>query len=125
MRARSRVVAMQLQDADLALLVDEVDALATVPRQPAARVPPRPRAGVPKDPAYLLVTMTAAARGDYECRSSLLTAGAKAAVLSGSVALRHAELLQLIEPLEMGAATTRDLARIGTCLLYTSPSPRD
>jgi CHAT domain-containing protein len=60
--------------------------------------------------------MTPATRGAYECRSSLLTAGAKAAVLSGSVALTRAALLQPIEPLESGAATARDLARIGTAL---------
>ena len=60
--------------------------------------------------------MAAAGRSDYECRSSLLTAGAKAAVLSGAVTLSRADLLQHIEPLETGAATTRDLARIGTAL---------
>ena len=51
--------------------------------------------------------------------SSLLTAGAKAAVLSGAVTLNRADLLQHIEPLETGAATTRDLARIGTALART------
>ncbi len=60
--------------------------------------------------------MTTAGRSAYECRSSLLTAGAKAAVLSGAITLNRADLLQHIEPLETGAATTRDLARIGTAL---------
>lgn len=63
--------------------------------------------------------MTAAGRGAYECRSSLLTAGAKAAVLSGAVTLDRADLLHHIEPLEAGMATTRDLARIGTALART------
>ena len=37
-------------------------------------------------------------------------------MLSGAVTLHRADLLQHIEPLETGAATTRDLARIGTAL---------
>jgi CHAT domain-containing protein len=38
------------------------------------------------------------------------------AVLSGTVALRRADLLQQVEPLEAGARSHRDLARIGTAL---------
>ncbi|MBK7904186.1 MAG: hypothetical protein IPJ97_15520 [Proteobacteria bacterium] len=115
----SRDVAAKLQSADLALLVDEFDASATVPRKKPARTTPSSRNAAPGDPTYLLVSMTAAGRGTYECRSSLLTAGAKAAVLSGAVTLHRADLLQHIEPLETGAATTRDLARIGTALART------
>jgi CHAT domain-containing protein len=63
--------------------------------------------------------MTAAGRNASDCRSSLLTAGAKAAVLSGAVRLNRADLLRHIEPLETGAATTRDLASIGTALART------
>ena len=39
------------------------------------------KAGAATDPAYLLVTLAEQGRGTFECRSSLLTAGAKAAVL--------------------------------------------
>jgi len=114
----ARDVATKLQAADLALLVDEVDASATVPQKKPARTTPSSNAA-PRDPAYLLVSMTAAGRSAYECRSSLLTAGAKAAVLSGAITLNRADLLQHIEPLETGAATKRDLARIGTALART------
>ena len=113
----ARDVASRWQDADLALLIDEVDAAG--PRQQPARTTPASRSATPGDPAYLLVSMTAAGRSAYECRSSLLTAGAKAAVLSGAVTLNRADLLQHIEPLETGMATTRDLARIGTALART------
>ena len=118
----ARDVAAKVQDADMALLVDEVDGLiegpAVAPGRPA-RTQPSAREAVPRDPAYLLVTMAATGRSEYECRSSLLTAGAKAAVLSGAVKVRRADLLQHIEPLETGAATTRDVARIGTALART------
>jgi len=115
----ARDVAAKVQDTDLALLIDEVDAAATAPRKKPARATPSSRTVAPGDPAYLLVSMTPAGRNTYECRSSLLTAGAKAAVLSGAVTLHRADLLQHIEPLETGAATTRDLARIGTALART------
>jgi hypothetical protein len=115
----ARDVAAKMQDADLALLVDEVDAAENPPRTKPARMTFAALNAAPADPAYLLVAMTAAGRGAYECRSSLLTAGAKAAVLSGSVTFGRADLLQHIEPLESGAATARDLARIGTALART------
>ncbi len=119
----ARDVAAKVQDTDLALLLDEVDAAAAAPRKKPARTTPSSRSAAPGDPAYLLVSMTAAGRSAYECRSSLLTAGAKAAVLSGAVTLNRADLLQHIEPLETGAATTRDLARIGTALARTLLPP--
>ena len=115
----ARAVAAKVQDADLALLVDEVDVPATVPQKNHGRTTLSSRDAAPRDPAYLLVSMTPAGRGEYECRSSLLTAGAKAAVLSGAVEVKRAELLRQIEPLETGAATVRDLARIGTALART------
>jgi len=115
----ARGIAAKMQDADLALLVDEVEAPAAAPRQKPGRGTLSERRATPGDPAYLLVAMTATGRSAYECRSSLLTAGAKAAVLSGSVKLDRAGLLQHVEPLETGAATMRDLARIGTALATT------
>ena len=118
----ARDVAAKVQDAAITLLVDEVDGLAAgpevAPGRPA-RTQPSSRAAASRDPAYLLVAMAATGRGEYECRSSLLTAGAKAAVLSGAVRISRADLLQHIEPLETGAATTRDVARIGTALART------
>ena len=65
------------------------------------------------DPAYLLVTFEEDGRNDYRCRTSLLTAGAKAAVLSGTRTLSRASLQRHLAPLETGRAGPRDLARIG------------
>ena len=63
--------------------------------------------------------MNASGRSDLVCRSAVLTAGAKAAVLSGETTLRRAELLGQVEPLENGSATTRELAGIGGKLART------
>src|SRR5262245_56440309 len=68
------------------------------------------------DPAYLLVTLAQQGRQDYACRSSLLTAGAQAAVLCGTRTVARAELRKRIAPLEAGSASSRDLARIGSTL---------
>ncbi len=77
----------------------------------AARTAPRR-----SDPAYLLVAFAPSARGHVECRASLLTAGAKAAVLSGAVDFAGRELERAVAPLEKGTAALRDLAGIGTTL---------
>jgi CHAT domain/Lecithin:cholesterol acyltransferase len=114
----AREVAASVQQADINLLVDEVAVPALAPRKPA-RMKPCSRDATAHDPAYLLVAMSATGRNGFECRSSLLTAGAKAAVLSGAVAVNRTDLLRHMEPLETGAATTRDLARIGTTLART------
>ncbi len=111
----ARDFAARMEDADIALLVDEVAVTSvnvTRPRRGAA-------APSAHDPVYLLVSMAAAGRHDLECRASLLTAGAKAAVLSGTMTVRRAEMLQQIESLESGAATSRDLAQIGDTLART------
>ena len=59
-------------------------------------------------PAYLLVTLGEQGKRDYACRTSLLTAGTKAAVLSGSMTLSRAELKRQLAPLENGTATSDD-----------------
>jgi hypothetical protein len=114
----ARSLAADLAGGAVDLIVDEVEAGATSAARPA-----RPRGSARRsaasDPAYLLVSMQAAGRSELVCRSSLLTAGAKAAVLSGAVTLRRAALLQQIEPLEAGAFGHRELARIGTTLART------
>jgi hypothetical protein len=114
----ARDVAPKLQTAELALLVDEVTASANVSRLARASRRGSTRQSA-QDPAYLLVAMSAVGRSDLECRASLLTAGAKAAVLSGTITLRRAELLQQLAPLEDGVATSRDLARVGSALART------
>jgi hypothetical protein len=98
---------------DFDLVLDEV-AQPTVPPAPTLRPPAAARSGRRNvDPAYLLVSMRAASRADYECRSSLLTAGAKAAVLSGTASFARADLQRAVAPLDVGSATQRDLPRIG------------
>jgi hypothetical protein len=110
-----RRLAAGLGSETLELVVDEVD--LTAPK--SGHKPARTRAGAtretpPRDPAYLLITTEPRGRGDLACRSSLLTAGAKAAVLSGEVTVARTALLRVVGPLERGAAAVQDLAGIGT-----------
>jgi hypothetical protein len=108
----TRRLAAGLGSDDLDLVVDEVDPAAIVAR----RRPVRARHPATRDPAYLLVAAEPRGRGDLALRSSLLTAGAKAAVLSGEVTLARKALLQVVGPLERGVAAVADLAGIGTAL---------
>jgi hypothetical protein len=115
-RATRRLVPA-LARADLELVVDEVDLAAPGPvRSPSRAAPGRHRLSVPRDPAYLLVATEPRGRNDLACRASLLTAGAKAAVLSGEVVFAHQALRRVVDPLERGAAVVQDLAGIGTAL---------
>jgi CHAT domain len=69
-----------------------------------------------RDPVYLLVTLVAQGRSEYQCRSSLLTAGAKAAVLSGAVRVSRKALRAYLAPAESGQLAPRDMARFGSGL---------
>ena len=111
MARAARRLAADWRDPGLALVIDEAEGAAgTAPRES-----PRPRRAVARhDPVYLVLSMTESGRGRYACRSALLTAGAKAAVLAGTTDFTRAELLRQLEPLESGAATARDLVRIGS-----------
>jgi hypothetical protein len=114
-----RRLAPALSDAGLELVVDEADvAPAQLPRRTgtASRV-------ARHDPAYLLVTFEEDGRSDYRCRTALLTAGAKAAVLSGTKTLSRATLQRQLAPLESGRAGPHDLARIGTALARSVLAP--
>ena len=112
---------------DLQLVVDEAAPAgpaaaptATPTAAPAAgRGAPTPAPPRRHDPAYLLAGLEVRGRGQYACRTALLTAGAKAAVLSGTTTFSHAELQRQLAPLEQGTATSRDLARIGAALART------
>jgi len=112
-----RRLATELSGPDLEIVVDE--AAATDDAQGRKGRPGRGVAGASsraREPAYLLVGMEARGRGELVCRSSLLTAGAKAGVLSGSVTFERSELQDHLAPLESGTATARDVTRIGTAL---------
>ena len=74
------------------------------------------KAGASTDPAYLLVTFTEQGRGTFECRSSLLTAGAKAAVLSGAVRVGRSELDARLGGGSPGEMSGREMARFGTAI---------
>jgi hypothetical protein len=112
-----RRIAPALAGDDFEVVVDET-ASVTAADQPAAIRADAHTARREKrsDPAYLLVTLATPAKGPLECRSSLLTAGAKAAVLSGLATFNRRDLESEIRPVERGSATTRDLPRIGTAL---------
>jgi pimeloyl-ACP methyl ester carboxylesterase len=112
LRRATVTAAQRLSDARLRLVVDEGDAAQAATARPAARR----TAAVRSDPAYLVVTMVEQGRSDYECRSSLLTAGAKAAVLSGTVRLSRKALRAQLSLAESGQLTPPDMARFGTGL---------
>jgi CHAT domain-containing protein len=112
-----RRLALEHSDEELQIVIDEA-ALAAPPGRKGRRT----GRGTPGlvasriDPAYLLVTLDVAGRDGYACRTSLLTAGAKAAVLSGTQPVKRAELQRYLAPLEDGSALSRDVARIGSGL---------
>jgi pimeloyl-ACP methyl ester carboxylesterase len=113
-RILSRIVT-PLAGEDLEIVVDE--------SAPSAEPPPAPvkaraarRQGTATDPAYLMVTLLEQGRSDYECRSSLLTAGAKAAVLSGTARFGRSELRATLAQVEPGVLSIREMARFGAGL---------
>jgi hypothetical protein len=115
------------QEEDVRLVVDETQAAAATARRPARRerggAAAAQAAARRSDPCYLLVNCESAGRGRHACRSSLLTAGSKAAVLSGTREFSRRDLDSLLAPLERGGAPARELARIGTALSRTLLAP--
>jgi pimeloyl-ACP methyl ester carboxylesterase len=136
-RALPRVLA-RLAGPDIEVVVDEAAPLpagagassartgasARPPHSPESTTVAGPGAGRPAqrmeaavaaagDPAYLLVSMTEHGRGDYQCSSALLTAGAKAAVLGGKVTVARTTLRSLLSRAGPDSLTTKDLARYG------------
>jgi CHAT domain-containing protein len=112
LRAAMTRLAPQLGADDFELVVDEED---THPRRRAApsRVSRAP------DPVYLLVNLAEDGRSTLLCRASLLTAGSKAAVLSGSVAVEKAALGEQITRIEQSGLAPRELTRSGERLSRT------
>jgi pimeloyl-ACP methyl ester carboxylesterase len=114
-RAMPRLRARLAGD-DLDIVVDEAALTApaaTALREPAAVSRPT-RTAV--DPAYLLVSLQESGRAEYACRSSLLTAGAKAAVLSGTVRVGKSELRRRLAQVGPGSLSPRDFGRYGSSL---------
>ena len=112
-------VAGQLAHDGLRLVVDEAESAPAAAAAGAARKPARE-----PDPVYLLVNFFEAGRREHECRAALLTAGAKAAVLSGSVRVSRKVLRAHIAQAESGAVEGRAMARFGAELarLLLAPS---
>ncbi len=73
----------------------------------------RHRAESTVDPVYLLANTTSLAAGKLELRVSLLTAGAKAAILSGTRRVRIADLQAVLRALERGAGGLRSVRTQG------------
>ena len=65
------------------------------------------------DPVYLLVSLAEHGRSDYQCTSSLLTAGAKAAVLGGRVTVGRSALRSLLSRAGPDSLAGPGLARFG------------
>lgn len=123
LRRASVKAAQNLSDGGLRIVVDEGDATTTARREPPARRADTRR----RDPVYLVVTLVERGRSDYECRGSLLTAGPKAAVLSGATKVSRKALRAQLSLAESGQLEPRNMARFGTGLgrLLLSPSVRD
>ncbi len=125
LRRAAVATAARLSDPSLRLVVDEGDAARSETRG-TDTTPARPRAQR-ADPAYLVVTLLEQGRADYECRSALLTAGAKAGVLGGSMRLARKALRAQLARAESGQLGPRDMARFGDGLarLLLPDSVRD
>jgi hypothetical protein len=112
-----RRIAASLAGPDIEVVVDEAVLPGESPARPGKSGRRVPAAAVrTREPAYLLVELEKSGRNDLVCRSSLLTAGAKAAVLSGTTTFDRDELQRRAAPLEQATATVRDVSRIGTGL---------
>lgn len=111
LRRAATTAAQRLSAPGLRIVMD-ADGPAQGAVTPKAR---RPEARQ-RDPVYLLVTLVEQGRSDYLCRSSLLTAGAKAGVLAGTVRLGRKALRAHLAPAESGQLGPQDMARFGNGL---------
>ena len=103
--------ARRLSGDELRIVVDEgavATAVAPVQEAQTAR-----RETLRHDPAYLVITMFEQGRTGHECRSALLTGGAKAAVLSGAVRVPRKALRAQLARAESGQLGPRDMAGFG------------
>jgi len=112
LRRAATAVAQRLSIGGLRIIVAAAESAPASVAQPTARHADSLR----RDPVYLLVTLVGQGRTDYQCRSALLTAGAKAAVLSGAVRVARKALREHLSRAETGQLGPRDLARYGAKL---------
>ncbi len=112
LRRAAAAAAQRLSNDGVRFVVDAAESAQAAAAKPrAARDAPHRR-----DPVYLLVTLVGQSRSEYVCRSSLLTAGAKAAVLSGVVRVSRKALRAQLSPAESGQLGPTDMARFGSGL---------
>ena len=114
LRRAATAAAERLSGAKLRIVVDEGEAPPTGEDTRAATA--ERQATLRRDPVYLMVTLIDQGRSGYECRSSLLTAGAKAGVLAGRVNLTRKELRAHLSKAESGQLGPGDMARFGSVL---------
>jgi hypothetical protein len=120
LRSAARAYARR-QDSGVALrIVDDTPPVRRTKRRRAA-------SATRADPAYLLVTAIEQGRDTVDYRTSLLTAGAKASVLSGQRSIARHELEALLDPLSEAAPEPRNVAPLGERLtrLLVAPSVRE
>jgi len=108
-RAVNRLAA-SLGGEDLQFVVDESEAL-TEPGLATRRRSPVTGRG--PEPVYLLVTMFERERNALECRAALLTAGARAAVLSGVARISRRQLTDELARIESGQVDAKGMKRFG------------
>jgi hypothetical protein len=113
LRRSATRIAAQAPDGELRIVVDEVVLPSAASAKHGPRIRARRATPAALDPAYLLVALRDDGRHNYESRCSLLTAGAKAAVLTGTAVFAKRELLRLLAPVESGTLGPRDMARFG------------
>jgi hypothetical protein len=123
---RVRRVAAQTTDESLRIVVDEAQPAGVAGRSRSRQVA-RAETVARRDPVYLLTGFDLRGRDEIQCRTSLLTAGAKAAVLSGSTTFTRHALTERLAPLETGRATIRDMSALGEALarLLLVPTVRE
>ena len=118
-RALPRLAA-RLSTVALEVAYDEAATDAAGDRRTKARAAPPEAVGATEpDPAWLFVSMQPAGRAAWDCSSSLLTAGAKAAVLSGTVRIGGPALRELLARARPERLAARELARYGHELAHT------
>lgn len=124
LRRAVRTLVSKIAGTDIDLRIDETASARPASRLPEVRRRVQRRSPQPRDPAYLLISLQEQPRSRLRCHGSLLTAGAKAAVLSGSVEFARRDLLSVLAPVETGVLTASGMARFGRDLAKLLLAPQ-